>query len=378
MRTVITGVTLAAIGLAVWQSLMPSVAPPRKKLIYYGWGSRDTMYVREHWQEMEKMPFDGIGISVAIDRNKPTTGDGATGNLLGWNIFGPKAFRLEDFRPAIDDLRVAKWRKFTDNFLACAIATQAQDQGLTWFDDARWKIITNNWRILVTIAKESGCKGILLDLEHYDYPCELFCYRHHRAQRVNKPFGDYLQKARQRGRELMESTRQIFPDITILCLFVYRVVLSELQQGKRLEEARYALLPAFLDGMLEGSDKRMKLVDGGAVDYGAKDRVQFLEGYHSILNKCLLLTALPQKYREQVQVGFAICLDSAGRWDTSDFNKNYYRPEEFQKTLQEALELTDEYVWMYSEMAGFFPPSNLPDAYLQAIRAARRAVGLPE
>lgn len=41
-----------------------------KKLIYYGWGVRDTQYVRDHWQAMEEMPFDGTGISIAIDRSK--------------------------------------------------------------------------------------------------------------------------------------------------------------------------------------------------------------------------------------------------------------------------------------------------------------------
>lgn len=46
-----------------------SAIPPRaeaqtggKKLIYYGWGMPDTTYVRDHWSEMERMPFDGTGI----------------------------------------------------------------------------------------------------------------------------------------------------------------------------------------------------------------------------------------------------------------------------------------------------------------------------
>src|SRR5687768_10817283 len=65
-----------------------------KKLIYYGWGIRDTQYIRDHWSQMEEMPFDGTGIIVAIDRSKPTTGDGSTENQLGWQLMGKRPFRV--------------------------------------------------------------------------------------------------------------------------------------------------------------------------------------------------------------------------------------------------------------------------------------------
>lgn len=83
---------------------LPRVAQPkpmRKRVIYYGWGVRDTMFVRKHWREMERMPFDGTGIVVAIDRKAWLEGDTSTGNRLNWHIFGPKAFKLGDFREAI-------------------------------------------------------------------------------------------------------------------------------------------------------------------------------------------------------------------------------------------------------------------------------------
>jgi hypothetical protein len=54
--------------LALWGAPTWAQAPGAKKLIYYGWGIRDTQYIREHWHEMEQMPFDGTGIIVAIDR----------------------------------------------------------------------------------------------------------------------------------------------------------------------------------------------------------------------------------------------------------------------------------------------------------------------
>src|SRR5206468_9738839 len=88
-----------------------------KKLISFGWGSPDTQYVRDHWQQIEEMPFDGVGIVVPVDRRAWQQGQRHTGNQLGWQIMGKKAFHPEDFRVATEDLKAAKWRKLTDNFL---------------------------------------------------------------------------------------------------------------------------------------------------------------------------------------------------------------------------------------------------------------------
>jgi hypothetical protein len=52
----------------LWCAPTWAQASGAKKLIYYGWGIRDTQYICEHWHEMEQMPFDGTGIIVAIDR----------------------------------------------------------------------------------------------------------------------------------------------------------------------------------------------------------------------------------------------------------------------------------------------------------------------
>jgi hypothetical protein len=70
--------------LALWCAPAWSQDARPKKLIYYGWGNRDTQYVRDHWQAMEQMPFDGTGIIVAIDRQGWQQGKQATDNQLGW------------------------------------------------------------------------------------------------------------------------------------------------------------------------------------------------------------------------------------------------------------------------------------------------------
>ncbi|MCS7253416.1 MAG: hypothetical protein RMK18_03315 [Armatimonadota bacterium] len=349
-----------------------------KKLVYYGWGIRDTMFVRQNWREMEQMPFEGVGISVPIDRKAWQEGERHTGNQLEWNLFGPKAFRFDDFLPAIEDLKATKWQKFAENFLPACICSTGQDFGFNWFDEKRWKTVVNNWRILVTIAKEGGLKGIILDPEQYG---AYFFHYPTMRERVDKLFSEYVERVRQCGRELMEVTRQIFPDITILMFWAHSYLpMHPTERKKPPEQNAYGLLPAFVDGMMEAADERAKFVDLCEFAYGFKERHQFLEAYHSIVNKAASFSLFPGIYRRKILVGFGLWLDYGGqkRWSVDDFGKNYFSPDEFRRSLQMALELTDEYVWIYSQMPRFFPPSNLPDSYLQAIKEARKIVGLQE
>ena len=44
---------------------------------------RDTQYSRDHWQDMEQMPFDGTDSIVAIDRQEWQQGRQVTDNHLG-------------------------------------------------------------------------------------------------------------------------------------------------------------------------------------------------------------------------------------------------------------------------------------------------------
>jgi hypothetical protein len=234
---------------------------------------------------------------------------------------------------------------------------------------------------LVTIAKEGGCKGIILDPEHYG---AYFFHYPSMRERLDKPFAEYQAKVRERGRELMKVTRAIFPDITILMFWAHSYLpIHPTERQKPLEQNAYGLLPAFVDGMMEAADERAQFVDLCEFAYGYKRREQFLEAYHSIVHKAMRFSLLPELYRRRIRVGFGLWLDNGNagamqgkRWDVRDFSKNYFSPDEFRQSLQWALEISDGYVWIYSHQPRFFPPSDLPDAYLQAIKEARRSVGM--
>ena len=336
----------------------------RKKLIYYGWGVRDTQYIRDHWREMEEMPFDGTGITIAIDRSKPTMGDGVAGNLLGWQVMGRRSFQVAEFRQAITDLKVAKWRRLTDNFLPVALSASGSAAGLNWFDDERWRIVAHNFDVVARLAAETRLKGLILDPEHYDYP--LFSYASQRRQ-VDRSFEQYVEVARRRGREVMTAIAAYLPDARILSLFGHTLPLSELRPGKRLQDAEYGLLPAFYDGLLEAMPSGAYLIDGYEFAYPFKERRRFLEGYQRIRQGGLQISAVPEEYRKKVKAGFGLMLDYGDRPD-------YFTPEALRQALTYAMEISDGYVWLYSQGPQFFPPSQIDPSYIEALAVARRSM----
>jgi hypothetical protein len=54
-----------------------------------------------------------------------------------------------------------------------------------------------------------------------------------------------------------------------------------------------------------------------------------------------------------------------------DFSKNHFTPAEFEAAVRSALEVSDEYVWIYTEQPRWWTSERLPAAYIDALRSAR-------
>jgi hypothetical protein len=276
---------------------------------------------------------------------------------------GQREFSRDDFASAVEDLRVAKWRRFQDNFLAVALSPEAST-GLSWFDDKRWHTIGRNLAVVSWIARESGIKGLILDPEHYG--STLFSYADVR-RRTGRTFEETRDAARKRGREVIAAVREWLPRPVVLTLFGHTLALHEMRRGKALQTIEYALLPAFLDGILEGVGDEGALIDGYEFAYGFKKRAQFLEGYRRVRGQAIALSEVPEAYRSRMRAGFGIRLDHFDKLD-------YFTPEELRGALQAALDVSDGYVWLYSQEARFFPPAGVSPAHLQAIGDAWNAI----
>jgi hypothetical protein len=326
-----------------------------KKLIYYGWGSPDTLYIRDHWRQMEEMPFDGVGIVVPVDRRAWQQGKRDTHNQLAWQIMGKRAFRIEDFRDSIGDLKTAKWRKFTDNFLPVILSAEQSTIGLNWFDDARWRTVANNFEVVSRMAAEIGAKGLIFDPEHYNY--DLFSYSAQRRQQ-DKPIEEYKKIARQRGREVAKAITGSLPRVAILSLYSYTYPLRH-----TLQKTPYILLPAFYDGLLEALPSGATLIDGFEPAYGFKEARQFEAAYREI-QQAVKISEVPDHYRTKAKAGF-------GLWIDNQNNPKYFTPENFQQVVRAALAKSDRYVWIYSQTVRFFPPSGIEPAYIKALSTAQ-------
>lgn len=351
---------------------------PQKKLIEFGWDEPNTAFMRQHIVEMERTPFDGCVFHLSDDIQE---------NYI-WDCWGKRAFTEAELKPALDDLKATTFTRFTHNFLrfnTCLL----EDVKLDWFDD--FSAILNNACLAARIAREGKCKGILLDIEHYGKGLQIFNYNEQR-DKDKKSWDEYAAQVCRRGYEVMVAFQQGFPDVTVFLTFGYSLPWRNLQDnikknGKSsLAECEYGLLAPFMDGMVAAAKGRTRLVDGYEFSYGNKDTTSFKPAYLMMKNDLLPIVANPKKYHQVISIGFGIWMDfgsnkaiplSAGYvdWvsDLANLDKNYYPPDKFEASVRTALEVADEYVWIYTEQPRWWPKgtNNPPDAYDAALRHAR-------
>jgi hypothetical protein len=333
-------------------SLAAQETAPAKKLIEWGWDEPDTKFMRENISRMEEHPFDGVIFHVASSK----------GGSFTWEIWGQRAFGREEFQQSVEDLQATNFRRFTDRFLRVNVTPGKVD----WFDDATWSTVRDNFSVAAQVAKEGRCTGFMFDVEQYEG--QLFNY----AQLPPRPLADYQAKVRQRGAEWIRAVNAQFPNITILLTFGYAI--TRPPEGKDSSQATYGLLADFLDGVLEACSEETILVDAWEQSYPYKERRQFEQARETITTTALEWAAVPEKYREHVRAGFGVWMDYNWRqkgWDTEDATKNHFTPDEFEASVRAALELSDRYVWIYTEQPRWWTNEKLPAAYVEALARAK-------
>jgi len=247
----------------------------------------------------------------------------------------------------------------------------------TWIGSTISLPFSINARLAARLAREGECKGILFDVEPYQ---EQFFDFHKQKNAAQKSWADYTAQARRRGRELMDAFQEGFPGLTIFQTFGYSIAWLQMENGKKpLADCQYTLLPALLDGMIEAARGKTRIVDGCEAAYSFKDLSSFERQYKTMKEGLLPIVAEPKKCQSVVSLGFGLWMDYDSHkkpWDTNDFSKNYYTPAQFEASVRKALQVADEYVWIYTEQPRWWtsegPPIKLPVEYDKAIRNARK------
>jgi hypothetical protein len=337
---------------------------PAKKLIEFGWDEPDTAFMRQHIAAMEQTPFDGTVFHITYDK-----ADGSKGSFMN-QCWGQKTFEMKQVAAAVEDLKATPIKSFTHNFLRFNVCPGDVD----WFDD--FSSVTANAALAAHVAKEGKSAGILFDIEQYN--AQLFNYAKQKLK-DSKSFDEYAQQARLRGREIMKSFQDGYPDLTIFLTFGYSLALAEGASDKsKLAGVEYGLLAPFLDGMFDAAAGKTKIVDGFEISYAWKQPAQFDEGLKTMRVGALPIVADAEKYRAHLSAGFGLWMDNDWRkngWDVNNPDKNFFTPAQFEQSVREALDTSDEFVWIYTEEPKWWTmpdgkPQKLPPPYSEAVRKA--------
>ncbi len=339
----------AVVPVGGWEKriqLLPGERIPldEKKIITLGGGGGiggcpSPEHIRDNIRDMEEsLPVNGVVISGRVPSNggfKSLHNSLFTSEVISWNVCDEHVSICKDI----------SFNNFTDNFIRLNVVPGLSED-IDWFNDEVWEVIADKWRLTSTIAKEGNLKGIFLDTEQYkgDHNGTPFKYSAQVHSR-EKTFEEYRQEVRKRGRQLMEAIQDIYPDITII--FTYATA-----EGIRSPQS-LGLLPAFIDGMLEGGPDAT-FIDGYEGAYLYERYQEFVDAYRFIKEEGATLSLIPDIYRERIKVGF-------GLW-TEKFTR-----EELTYALHYALRVSDGYVWLYLSSVRAWSPTTQIKAICQDI-----------
>lgn len=337
--------------------------PPRERhLIEFGWDEPDPAFMAEHRREMEETPFDGCVFHATYPGP-----DGKLGNFT-WECWGRKEFSEKDLGEGLKQMREAGFSRFDHNFLRFNVTPGDLD----WFDD--FSAVVSNAGLAARFARDAGCPGILFDIEQYT--SRLFDYEEQKHTGT-RGWKGYARQVGKWGEEIMDAFQDAFPGITIFLTFGYSLPWKQMGGTKSLKEVGYGLLAPLLDGMVRAASGSTTMVDGHELSYSYKDIGRFPEAYRTMSEDLLEIVEDPEKYRRIFSLAFGLWLDCDWKkigWHTTELDRNYYSPDEFGRSLSEALKTSDRYVWIYSESPRWWTPEggskDLPGEYVAAIERA--------
>jgi hypothetical protein len=325
------------------------------KLIKHGWDIPTPQFVHDHVAEMEKLPFDGLTITIPglgdkVQRQTPVT--------------------YAQFAAALAPLRTTRFARLTNNF-AMAYASPA---GSVFAD---WSVPISNFANLARAAREAGLAGIVYDNEEYfgavaDYPGT--CPGHTLAECQTQ--------ARLRGHQVMDAMRAVWPDITVMSMYGPWVsepqtydALAPLMTFNDVSFANELMGPFFVGLAESAAGTAAHMIDGGEI-YTARSTAQFsaitswqtsgLPARSSAIPRPLAPLWAATVYPgvgvyDQPYIGIPM---DVGVWES---------------TIRNALVGGAQYVWLYTERYDWWgsgwPATRVPQSWIDAVSAARAAAG---
>ena len=348
----------------------------RKVIKLYGWERPDTAALRTNIELVKRAGFDGLGINVMPNQPIPEREWGKHGN---YRWFGAHAYKRDDFTRAVEDLKSTDMGRLTDNFVHVAV----RGPKVMGLFHQGWPQVVENARVLSWLCRETGLKGITLDVE------DAAPLNYSEGLRDERSFADCVARARQCGREYMSALCEYYADITLFLTHGHWVAADYMDRcgGSQLEDVPYALLPAFIDGLLEGAAEGANVVDGMENTYPLMHYDTFRYFMDRADAATLALTAVPELFRTRMSRALGIWPGFPHDYGTaalsSDPESNHFSPERLKHAIHNALSLSDKYVWLWSGANTWWPVTMpcydgrqtfpMSGAYRQALAEARQA-----
>ncbi len=329
-------------------SLCRLIAADDVRFIELGWDFLTSDSIAANIRAVENSPMDGAGIQIIGINEKRES------YYLTWlhlNTFKP----FEHFQPAVVRLRALNSPAVANSFVQVGINPGRIDI----FDDAAWETVAQNYRTAARVAKAAGMRGIILDPEAYVAGANQFSYSH-QPERRRHTYAEYLVKARERGRAVMQAVAAEFPDMDLLILYMYCFNYRDHRPGAESRNTLNSFTAAFFDGMIEAAPATMKIFDGQETSYDYNSPLDFANGKNLSIQGVLPYVApdVRDKYRGMVRYAPAIYLDRylpSELFDSPHDLKGMSSAVRLLVNLMAARRVSDGYIWVYNERYRWWP-----------------------
>jgi hypothetical protein len=312
--------------------------PQKKKLICLNQLTPPPREFCAHLKAFEQRPFDGVVLGLRG----------------GERPFQDRAWDENKFIEDYEALAALQSQVFTDNFLW--VSTSAT---IDWFDDRQWQNVLHNTRILARAALLGRCAGLWVDPEGYG--ANAWSY-FDALGHDEKGFEEFAAQVSKRGEEWIRALQEELPAPRLLFAFLmpttrltYDLAWPLAKIREDIPRMRYALLPAFVNGLLRGADPNTVLVEGNEHAYYYRNQEEyenFARYVHELLPLAFINEDLRDKYARQVQIGSTVYSNFHFATHPRTLAR-HMTPEEQAKweehNLYWALKTADEYVWHYVE-----------------------------
>jgi hypothetical protein len=194
-------------------------------------------------------------------------------------------------------------------------------------------------------------------------------------------------QVRKRGAQFIEAVQKEFPDMVLLTFYQLSEIgiapSDALRRQEELKKNKHALLPAFLNGMLDAIAPSIRIVDGCEGSYYNENFKDYSDDVELIKNRTLAWISPEnrEKYSSHVQAGMALYMDQIlGLRESPQKYSSYFLSQKeklswFEHNVYYALTYTDEYVWCYSENMNWWK-NRVPEGAEVMIRSAQEKVEL--